>query len=395
MKGLRVPRRACDRCSRRACSTSTPRPGAIGGGDRRRRHRRLHAAVRPAHRGLHRAGVRAPAQQAGRLRRGQPVDSAAGAVHRLRLGAAGRAPLHGGWLGLRRADFALANVRALWRKAFFVDWMVGGVTLGAALGAVAGARHLAGVLARRRARRRRTADAVDAAIDSARRRYDGLHPRFKWYARMKYVMDPCYRAIAPLVPAGAFAVDPRQRPRHAAGAARRARRRAARARHRVGPQQGRLRRARRAWRRRATRRLCRAARHRRHRRRRRAHAPRFRRCDVITLVDMLHYWDAEVQRALLVTLSRRAAPGRAPPGARRRSGAARRRALYARHRSRWSPGLAGTAARRCASARSPTCAPISRRSASACASTRSPRSTHPGNVLLVCDAVGAATTAAT
>jgi SAM-dependent methyltransferase len=48
---------------------------------------------------------------------------------------------------------------------------------------------------------------VGAAIGRARRRYDGLHPRFRWYARMKYVMDPCYRAIAPLVPAGAFAVD--------------------------------------------------------------------------------------------------------------------------------------------------------------------------------------------
>jgi SAM-dependent methyltransferase len=44
-------------------------------------------------------------------------------------------------------------------------------------------------------------------ILTARTRYNGLHPRFKWYARMKYVMDPCYRAIAPLVPEGAFAVD--------------------------------------------------------------------------------------------------------------------------------------------------------------------------------------------
>ncbi len=152
--------------------------------------------------------------------------------------------LHGGWLGLRRADFALAHVRTL-AKAFFVDWMVGGVTLGAAIGLVAGALTWL-ALARRRAHRRRTADAIGAAIEVARRRYDGLHPRFKWYARMKYVMDPCYRAIAPLVPAGRLRGRSRQRPRHAAGAARRARRRAARARHRVGPQQGRLRRARRA-----------------------------------------------------------------------------------------------------------------------------------------------------
>ena len=84
--------------------------------------------------------------------------------------------------------------------------MVGGVVLGAAIGLVAGA-GLAILLAARRARLRRTADPVGAAIDVARRRYDGLHPRFKWYARMKYVMDPCYRAIAALVPAGAFTVD--------------------------------------------------------------------------------------------------------------------------------------------------------------------------------------------
>jgi hypothetical protein len=34
-----------------------------------------------------------------------------------------------------------------------------------------------------------------------------VHPRFRWYARIKYRMDPCYRAIVPHVPQGAFAVD--------------------------------------------------------------------------------------------------------------------------------------------------------------------------------------------
>ena len=112
---------------------------------------------------------------------------------------------HGAWLALRRSDFALANIRTI-AKTFFVDWMLGGVVFGAAIGLVAGGVTWA-ILAARRAHKRRTADAVGAAIDAARRRYDGLHPRFKWYARMKYVMDPCYRAIAPLVPPGAFAVD--------------------------------------------------------------------------------------------------------------------------------------------------------------------------------------------
>jgi uncharacterized protein (DUF2062 family) len=109
---------------------------------------------------------------------------------------------HGAWLALHRSDFALGNIRVV-ARTFFVDWMIGGVALGAAIGVVAGGITWL-LLARRRAGAR---DAIDAAIDAARRRYDGLHPRFKWYARMKYVMDPCYRAIAPLVPAGAFAVD--------------------------------------------------------------------------------------------------------------------------------------------------------------------------------------------
>jgi uncharacterized protein (DUF2062 family) len=113
--------------------------------------------------------------------------------------------LHRRWLGLHRADFALANVRTL-ARIFFVDWMVGGVALGAAIGLIAGAITWA-ILAARRAHKARTADAIGTAIDVARRRYDGLHPRFKWYARMKYVMDPCYRAIAQLVPPGAYTVD--------------------------------------------------------------------------------------------------------------------------------------------------------------------------------------------
>ncbi len=118
----------------------------------------------------------------------------------------GERVLHGRWLALLRSDFQLGNVRAL-ARLFFVDWLVGGLLLGAAIGAVAGGATWAILAARRASRLRAAADGVDGAIERARRRYDGLHPRFKWYARLKYVMDPCYRAILPLLPSGAFVVD--------------------------------------------------------------------------------------------------------------------------------------------------------------------------------------------
>ncbi|MDB4970034.1 MAG: hypothetical protein JWN44_5723 [Myxococcales bacterium] len=192
---------------------------------------------------------------------------------------------HGRWLALHRSDFALANVRAL-AKVFFVDWMVGGLVLGAAIGVVAGGLTWA-ILARRRTRAGAAGDALGQAIERARRRYDGLHPKYKWYARMKYVMDPCYRAIVPLVPPGAFTVDLGSGLGMlpvllgVVGDGRRA----------LGVE----------WD--AAKVAC------------GAHASRdldgiqvlegdardadLPACDVITLVDMLHYWDAGVQRALL------------------------------------------------------------------------------------------------
>ncbi len=203
--------------------------------------------------------------------------------------------LHRRWLGLHRADFALAHVRTL-ARVWFVDWMVGGVALGAAIGIIAGAVVWA-ILVARRAHKSRTADAIGAAIDVARRRYDGLHPRFKWYARMKYVMDPCYRAIAQLVPPGAYTVDlgsglgmlpvllgvlgdgrralgvEWDRSKVDCGI------RAARDLTDVTIVEG------------------------------DARAAELPSCDVITLVDMLHYWDDEAQRALLARCRAALRPG--------------------------------------------------------------------------------------
>lgn len=112
--------------------------------------------------------------------------------------------LHGRWLGLTLAEVTWKNAPQL-GKAFFLDWLVGGLAVGGAAGLTAGSITYA-FLARRRARRE-AGDPVRAAISAASRRYDGLHRKFKIYARLKYRLDPAYRTIAPLVPPGAFTVD--------------------------------------------------------------------------------------------------------------------------------------------------------------------------------------------
>lgn len=50
-------------------------------------------------------------------------------------------------------------------------------------------------------------DPIERAIKAAAARYAGLHPRFHWYARAKYRFDPCYRAIARLIREDSFTVD--------------------------------------------------------------------------------------------------------------------------------------------------------------------------------------------
>ena len=278
---------------------------------------------------------------------------------------------HGSWLALRRSDFQLAHVRSM-AKLFFVDWMVGGVVLGAAIGLVTGAVTWS-ILAARRARRLRSGDAIGAAIEASRRRYDGLHPRFKWYARMKYVMDPCYRSIAQLVPPGAFVVDLGSGLGMlplllgVLGDGRRA----------LGVE----------WD--AKKVAC------------GAHATRgladievvegdartveIPPCDVITLVDMLHYWDDDTQRALLSRCRAALRPGgrllvrEGDPA--RRGGARLTRAVEALvTRLGWNRG--------------PTVRfrPVADLRADLEALGFSVRvdevaaATHPGNVLLVCDA---------
>jgi len=50
-------------------------------------------------------------------------------------------------------------------------------------------------------------DPIDRALQAAAARYVGAHPRFRWYAHFKYKTDPCYRAIGERVGGDSFTVD--------------------------------------------------------------------------------------------------------------------------------------------------------------------------------------------
>jgi SAM-dependent methyltransferase len=50
-------------------------------------------------------------------------------------------------------------------------------------------------------------DPIERALEAAAARYVGLPSRFRWYARLKYRMDPCYRVIGRQVGRGSFTVD--------------------------------------------------------------------------------------------------------------------------------------------------------------------------------------------
>jgi uncharacterized protein (DUF2062 family) len=122
----------------------------------------------------------------------------------------GERVLHGSWLALDRSAFTWRAAPELAHR-FFLAWMAGGLILGAGLGISSGALVYV-ILLRRQAGHTLGladggADPLDDAIQEATRRYRHLHPRFSWYVRFKYRLDPCYRAIVPLIREGAFAVD--------------------------------------------------------------------------------------------------------------------------------------------------------------------------------------------
>lgn len=115
-------------------------------------------------------------------------------------------------LAISRTSFTRANLpRTL--ETFFWAWLRGGVLLGGALGIVIGGGVYA--LLRRRAAQAlgeplvpaAAAPAIDAALAAAARRYAVTERRFYFYARAKYRLDPCYRALCARIPAGAEVLD--------------------------------------------------------------------------------------------------------------------------------------------------------------------------------------------
>ena len=131
----------------------------------------------------------------------------------------------GHFLALGRADFRAAALPKTLETCFWA-WLRGGVLLGAALGMVIGG----GVYVLLRLRRGASsgeesmsialpepgpdalvpaeqAAAIAAALGAATRRYARTPRRFRYYARFKYRLDPCYRALCARIPAGARVVD--------------------------------------------------------------------------------------------------------------------------------------------------------------------------------------------
>ncbi len=131
----------------------------------------------------------------------------------------------GHFLALRRADFHAAALPRTLETCFWA-WLRGGVLLGAALGVVIGGIVYVLLRLRRGAPLREEsmaiaepetglaalvpaeqAPAIAAALSAAAQRYRRTPRRFRYYALLKYRLDPCYRALCARIPVGAHVVD--------------------------------------------------------------------------------------------------------------------------------------------------------------------------------------------
>jgi uncharacterized protein (DUF2062 family)/SAM-dependent methyltransferase len=117
--------------------------------------------------------------------------------------------LRGHWLNLRLADFTWRNAPTL-ARTFFVDWLVGGLVVGAVVGSVGAVIAWSIVRARHKRGAPGMVEPFDAALRASLQAFSRLPfrlRRFRIYAALKYRMDPCYKAIAAHVPEGTFTVD--------------------------------------------------------------------------------------------------------------------------------------------------------------------------------------------
>jgi uncharacterized protein (DUF2062 family)/2-polyprenyl-3-methyl-5-hydroxy-6-metoxy-1,4-benzoquinol methylase len=106
--------------------------------------------------------------------------------------------LEGRWPGL---DLSVFRGRPLAENArvFFQAWVVGGVLAGALAGVPIAA--VAYVMSQRRP------DAFSAILKRASARYRGLEPKYRFYAYLKYRLDPVYRALSEAIPERTHTVD--------------------------------------------------------------------------------------------------------------------------------------------------------------------------------------------
>ena len=130
----------------------------------------------------------------------------------------------GHFLALSRDDFRAAALPRTLETCFWA-WLRGGVLLGAARGTVIGGVVYVLLCLRRAlpteepmatvepppaaaaAESVEAGPAVGAALAAAAARYGRTPRRFRYYARLKYRMDPCYRALCARIPGGAQVVD--------------------------------------------------------------------------------------------------------------------------------------------------------------------------------------------
>lgn len=103
----------------------------------------------------------------------------------------------------RGAPLAIAELRKVepWMLAgnIFLAWLVGAVLVGGAIGAVLGA-VVARIAQARRARRARAADPFEQAAHETVARFAAEKPGFRHYVRFKIRLDPVYRAICDGLP---------------------------------------------------------------------------------------------------------------------------------------------------------------------------------------------------